>query len=256
MNIAIIFAGGVGKRMKANDIPKQFLEINGKPIIIETLEKFQFSESIDIMCIACLEKYMDLLNKLVKKYNITKVKKIVNGGITGQLSIYNALVAANEFSDESEDIVLINDGVRPYISFDVDGNDLIKKNIENVKKFGNSITALKQKEGTAISCDGISIDNVTNRNNTFIIKAPQCFYLKDILEAEKKAIENGDIDMVDSNDVMRKYGKKRKMHMTLCGAENIKITTPYDFFVANGGIDLFIKYKEGKAKFDNYFNRI
>ena len=256
MNIAVIFAGGVGKRMKTNEIPKQFLEINGKPIIIETLEKFEKNSYIDAIVISCLESHIDLLKKMIKKYEISKVRKIVHGGKTGQLSIYNGLVAANEISEKKDDIVLINDGVRPYIQFTEDGEDLLKENVENVKKYGTSITCLRQKEGTAISKSKQNIDVVTNRNETYIIKAPQSFYLKDILEAENKAIQLGENDIIDSNDVIRKFGKYKSTHMTFCGSENIKITTPYDFFVANGGVELFLKYKQGKILFDNYYNPI
>ena len=128
MNIAIVFAGGVGKRMGQTDKPKQFLEIAGKPIIIHTLEKFEENPNINGIVIACLKEWIKYLEELIKKFNITKVAKIVEGGETGQLSIYKGIEAAHTLYPENS-IILIHDGVRPFIN-----EDLINKNIENVKK--------------------------------------------------------------------------------------------------------------------------
>jgi len=89
MNIGVIFAGGVGSRMHSKDKPKQFLEMHNKPIIIHTLEHFEKNEDIDAVVIACVEEWIPYLNELVNKYRINKVKRIVPGGETGQLSIYN-----------------------------------------------------------------------------------------------------------------------------------------------------------------------
>lgn len=115
MNIAVIFAGGVGKRMKTNGVPKQFLEVYGKPILIYTLEKFENNHNIDAIVIACLEEKIDYCQKLINKFEITKVRAIVKGGKTGQESIYNGLRAADQISESDNDIVLIHDGVRPLI---------------------------------------------------------------------------------------------------------------------------------------------
>ena len=113
-NIAVIFAGGSGARM-GSGLPKQFIEIDGKPIIIHTLEIFDEHRLIDGIYIACKEDYIPKLQKLVKRFVINKVVKIVPGGATGQDSIYNGLKAA--YDDEGGDnLVLIHDGVRPCIS--------------------------------------------------------------------------------------------------------------------------------------------
>ena len=141
MNIAVIFAGGVGKRMRTVEKPKQFIEINNKPIIIYTLEHFENNDEIDAIVIACLESWIPYLKELIEKFNIKKVKKIVPGGETGQLSIYNGLCAAKEISKTDKDIVLIHDGVRPLIN-----SSLLTKNIECVKENGSSITAGIVKE--------------------------------------------------------------------------------------------------------------
>ena len=94
MKTAVIFAGGVGKRMHSKDIPKQFLKMHGIPIIVHTINLFQDSSEIDAIVVACVNDYIDYMKKLVRKYNLTKVKKVVSGGETGQESIYNGLKAA------------------------------------------------------------------------------------------------------------------------------------------------------------------
>ena len=155
MNIAVIFAGGVGSRMQTiGGTPKQFLNVHGKPIIIHTLEKFQENDNIDAITIACVDGYIDHLWKLVKKYDITKVKAIVKGGKNGQESIYNGLKAAKEISDSNDDIVLIHDGVRPLI-----GNKLIDDNIATVKKYGNAITCVECKE-TVVTVDNDNAEGI------------------------------------------------------------------------------------------------
>ena len=119
MNIAILTAGGVGSRTH-QDLPKQFITVDNKPIIIYTLEAFQQHPNIDEIYVACLEGWDAVLNAYAKQFNITKLKRIVIGGSTGQASIYNAMQAVNEeHNDTSEVVVLIHDGNRPMVSQDV-----------------------------------------------------------------------------------------------------------------------------------------
>ena len=113
MNIAVIFAGGVGKRMHSTDKPKQFLEIYSKPIIIHTLEHFEQHPMIDFIVVVCKEEWIGYLNELLYKFRIEKVKKVVPGGDTGQLSIYNGLKEAKKIARDEKSVVLIHDGVRP-----------------------------------------------------------------------------------------------------------------------------------------------
>lgn len=127
MNIAMVFAGGVGQRMNTKTMPKQFLELHQKPIIIYTLEQFDNHPEIDGIVISCLESWIPYLEKLVKKFSITKVKAIVPGGDTGQDSIYNGINKAYELFPE-DSIVLIHDAVRPIIN-----EELITNNIATVK---------------------------------------------------------------------------------------------------------------------------
>lgn len=224
MNIAIIFAGGTGQRMGA-DKPKQFLEVYGKPIIIHTLEKFQYHEGIDLIYVACKEDLIPEFEEMIKKYNITKVKKgsIVPGGATGQDSIYNALTAARMTNDK-DSVVLIHDGVRPIINADI-----ITKNIESVQTYGSAITCTSAFETPLISYDGFSVDELPKRKFVYTAQAPQSFRLGEVLEAHDKvrSVNPEYTDIVDTCTLMKTAGKDVRIIEGNRG--NIKVTTPEDY---------------------------
>ena len=231
MNIAVIFAGGVGSRMKARGgTPKQFLEVHGKPILIYTLEKFEFNPNIDAIVISCLKEKIDYCWKLIKKFEITKVRNIVPGGSCGQESIYNGLKAAELLSENEKDIVLIHDGVRPLIN-----DKLINDNIESVKKYGSAITTVECKETIVVSDDENKIKGVTDRSACRVARAPQSFILKDIISVHEKAIKDGNTNMIDSCCLMKHY--KKELHTVQGGSENIKITTPDDYYMFKALLD-------------------
>ena len=230
MNIAVIFAGGSGQRMHSRDIPKQFLEMHGKPIIIYTLELFEKHPEIDAIVIACKEDWIEYLEKLLYKYRTEKVKKIVPGGETGQMSIYNGLVAAQEVSMGEETIVLVHDGVRPLIN-----QKVISDNIESVKIHGSAITTAIVKETILVVNDGEVIINVPDRAKSRVAKAPQSFWLKDILAAHNRAQKEGMFDCIDSCTMMKMYGYP--LYLVDGPYENIKITTPDDFYTMRALLD-------------------
>lgn len=223
MNIGVIFAGGVGSRMHSKDRPKQFLEIYNKPIIVHTLEYFEKNENIDAVVVSCVPEWIEYLSGLVYKYRLEKVEKIVPGGSTGQLSIYNGLCAAEEVANGEEAVVLIHDGVRPLINV-----ELLSENIESVRKFGSSITSGIVKETIVEIYDGGEIKSVPDRAHSRVAKAPQSFWLKDILAVHRKALEENKTDFIDSCTMMQHYGYH--LHMIDGPYENIKITTPDDFY--------------------------
>lgn len=223
MNIGVIFAGGVGSRMHSKDKPKQFLEIFNKPIIIHTLAHFEKNEEIDAVVIASIAEWIPYLETLVAEYGIKKVQKIVPGGETGQMSIYNGLVAAKEIAGAEEAIVLIHDGVRPLIS-----PELLSQNIAYVKEKGSCITAGIVKETIVVIDEDSRICEVPSRAQSRVAKAPQSFWLKDILSVQEDAIAHGQKNAIDSCSLMQSYG--RTLYMIDGPYENIKITTPDDFF--------------------------
>ena len=225
MNIAVIFAGGVGKRMHSKECPKQFLKIYNKPIIIHTLEYFEKHPLIDAIVISCVEEWMPYLEELIYKYRIEKVKKVVVGGETGQLSIYNGLKAAEDVANGEKAIVLIHDGVRPLINA-----KLITDNIESVKKNGSAITTAVVKETILVVNEGTAtINYVPSRKNSRVARAPQSFWLNDILNAHEKALSEGKKDYIDSCTMMQEYGYD--LFLVDGPGENIKITTPEDFYI-------------------------
>ena len=223
MNIALIFAGGVGSRMNSKERPKQFLEMYNKPIIIHTLEHFENHPEIDGIVVVCVDGWIDYLKNLLWKFNIEKVKKIVTGGATGQLSIYNGLVAAKEIAGDEASIVLIHDGVRPPIN-----SETITNNIQSVKINGSAITTAVVKETILVVKNDSTIDYVPSRANSRIAKAPQSFWLDDILSAHEKALAEGKQDFIDSCTMMQYFGKN--LYLVNGPEENIKITTPQDFY--------------------------
>ncbi|MCR4717366.1 MAG: 2-C-methyl-D-erythritol 4-phosphate cytidylyltransferase [Lachnospiraceae bacterium] len=224
MNIAVIFAGGVGTRMQSKDRPKQFLSIFHKPIIIHTLEYFEDCEDIDAIVIACVEPWIDYLKDLIYKYRIDKVKKIVKGGETGQLSIYNGLCAAKEVAADEKSIVLIHDGVRPLIT-----KKLLSDNIACVKEHGSCITSGLVTETIVVIDEDHKIEHVPSRAHSRVAKAPQSFWLDDILAAHNRALSEGLTTAIDSCTLMKGYGYD--LTMIDGPSENIKVTTPDDFFL-------------------------
>lgn len=227
--IAVIFAGGSGKRMNTKARPKQFLELHGKPIIIYTLELFDQHPMIDHIVVACIEPWIPYLKELLRRFEITKVVEIVPGGETGQDSIYNGLKAAERHGDQ-DSIVLIHDGVRPLIE-----EKTITDNIEEVKKSGSCITCIPATETLVVKQDDESL-HIPERSNSLIARAPQSFILTNILDAHHKARQENRHDFIDSCTLMNHYGYK--LSTILGPVENIKITTPTDFFMFRAIIDV------------------
>jgi len=231
MNIAVIFAGGTGVRMSSHTRPKQFLELHGKSILLHTIEHFEYHPDIDFIVVACLEKWIDFLKKEIRRFCIKKVKWIVPGGETVQLSIYNALkkIEKNvELTDD--DIVLLHDGVRPLID-----QQLITRNIESVKKYGSAITVAYQYE-TVVTVNGEGcVDDVIDRNFVRIAKAPQSFYIKDVLRVHKMALSENKTSFIDSASMMSHYGYK--LHQVIGNSDNLKVTTAIDFYMFKAMLD-------------------
>ena len=229
MNIAVIFAGGAGVRMNTKSRPKQFLELNGKPIIIYTLELFDNHPQIDAIVVACLKEWIPFLKKMLKKFEINKVVSIVEGGDTGQASIYNGLEAAELFARKQDSaaaepvIVLIHDGVRPLIT-----EETITDNINEVRRSGSCITGIPATETVVVQESDGRLE-IPTRAKSKIARAPQSFYLKDIIAAHRRAREEGREDFIDSCSMMSHYGYK--LGLVMGPMENIKITTPTDFFL-------------------------
>lgn len=220
-NYALIFAGGSGTRMNSNSIPKQFLKLYGKEIIIYTLENFQNHPQIDGIVISCKEDWIDYLNSIIESYRITKVKAVVAGGPTGQESIFNGLKALKEIvSDDS--VILINDGVRPVIS-----SGLISDCIKCTRENGSAI-ACSQATETIIRSTSSEVSDILDRSECCYARAPQCFHLGEIYRAAEESIRLNK-SYIDCASLMKDAGKK--LFTVSSSSDNIKITTPSDFYI-------------------------
>lgn len=224
MNIALIFAGGTGTRLNSKTRPKQFLELNGKPIIIHTLEYFEDAPSIDAVCVVCLESWIPYFRDLVKRFNLQKIRWVVPGGNSGQDSIFRGLSAVYEDETVPKDaIMLMHDGVRPLISV---------KTVEDViacaRENGNAVTVTSAYETIITVDENENVEDVVDRKRAKLARAPQAFRLNDIHAAHIRAREEN-FDAIDSATLMRHYGHKL---FTVEGpVENIKITSPSDFYI-------------------------
>ncbi len=229
MNVVVIFAGGTGQRMNMKTRPKQFLEFHGKPILVYTLEQFQQHEGIDGIVIASLAGYIDYCWQLVHKYDLTKVAAIVPGGENGQMSIFNGLKKAGELYDP-DSAVLIHDGVRPLID-----QETISRCIDCVNAHGSAVTVTPATETIVMRGESEEIGEIIERSHCQMARAPQCFVLKDILEAHHKAQLERKLSFIDSACLMRYYG--HKLYSVEGKPENIKITTPSDFYIFRAIMD-------------------
>lgn len=227
-NIAVIFAGGTGKRMNTRSKPKQFLELHGKPILVYTLEEFQNHPDIDGIILVILEDWIDYCEELVEKFKLNKVKAVIAGGETALESQRNGLEKAAEiFGNEA--IVLIHDGVRPLVD-----EGTITRNIESVKKRGTAITVTPAIETITVKTESGEVGEIIERSRVEMARAPQSFWLKDILEAHQRAEEEV-LSFIDSASMMKHYG--HKLYTVEGTPENIKITTPNDFYTFRALID-------------------
>lgn len=230
MNIAILFAGGTGQRMNTNELPKQFLKLHGKPIIMYTIAQFASHEQIDGIVVACLDGWLEYLQKEIEKSSVRKDCVIVTGGATGQESIYRALKKAKDMYGE-ESVVLINDGVRPLIS-----HDLITRSINAVREYGNSIAYSPAGETVLVSSENKEVQEIIDRKKCRYAKAPQCFLLKDIFETHERALKEKR-SFIDCASMMEFYGYD--LHLEESASTNIKITSPIDFYVFRALIDAY-----------------
>lgn len=220
MVTAMIFAGGVGARMKSAEIPKQFIEVDGKPIIIRTLMNFQLHTQVDEIVVSCLESWIDKLKDLVLEYGITKVKAIVPGGENGHGSIHNGLVKINETA-LPDDIVLICDGVRPLLT-----EKLISDCIATARAYETAVPVTPSIDSVLESADGKTCKRSLPRKEMFITQAPQGYTMRKIMWAHDEAERRGITNPISSSELLIELGEE--VHIFIGERENIKATTPED----------------------------
>ena len=202
MNVAVVFAGGIGSRMNSRALPKQFLEVHGKPILVHTLEKFENHPEIDAIALAILPEWREHTERIVRRYELTKVRWIVNGGATGQESRHKALrTVAADVADATDVVVLIHDGVRPLITA-----------AAHLREHRGRARARQRHHLHQVQRDGRgerdqTISDVIPRDHIYAAQAPQTFHLDEILGLYDDAVARGEHDSIDSCTLMQSQGR-------------------------------------------------
>jgi len=219
MNVALLTAGGSGTRTK-QDIPKQFIHVHNKPIVIYTMEAFQNHPNVDAIIVVCKKGWDEILWACAKQYSIDKLKWVVNGGGNGQESIKNGLDELRRHC-QGDDVVIVHDGNRPMVSQDIISDSLIK-----FKVHGSAVTAIPCIEAVFKSIDGIESDVTIPRDELFRTQTPHVYTLEKLLWAHEQAKLKNITDSIASCTLMNALGEK--VYFSMGSDKNIKITTRED----------------------------
>jgi 2-C-methyl-D-erythritol 4-phosphate cytidylyltransferase len=218
-NIAIIPAGGKGLRTgitsKGNAVPKQYFKVNGKELIVYTLQTFQKNKLIHKIIVAVEPDYFNLLLRIAKKYKLTKLKLIVEGGVTRQESVYNALLSSEA---DSSDLIVVHDAARALLP-----DHILTNAINTAKKTGNALVCIRAKD-TLIKGKQ-TVEEYLNRDEVYYVQTPQIFKYKDLLKAMNKSNRENFIG-TDESMLVKRTG--RKVNIVEGSVFNFKVTTKED----------------------------
>lgn len=224
MNIALLTAAGTGSRMK-NDVPKQFLHVKNKPLIVHTLEQFQMHPSIDKIIVVTLPAWVEVIKAYSKEFKITKLNWIVEGGSTGQESICNGLQTLKNDGLSEDDVVMIHDGNRCNIS-----PELISDSLSVYAEFGSAVAAIPCVEAVFKSHDGGKSSTTSiPREELYRTQTPHSYSLGKLLWAHDMAREKGIANTAASCSLMEALGETVYFSMGL--ETNLKITTQEDLLI-------------------------
>lgn len=226
-NFALIFASGVGSRMRSTIGPKQFLEVKGKPILIYTLERFDQHEKIDGIYLVIRKSKEAYMRSLLEKFPIKKLEYIVtdddHDALSAHSSILNGIMTMKREGVQDDDLVLVHDGVRPIID-----DTTITHSVRTASTHGNAITCMAAHETIAYRGEDDTIGDVTKRDDMIILQAPQTFKFKTAYDLNIRSLDDGIVGtVVDQAELNRHYGNELHMIEGLKG--NVKITVPLDF---------------------------
>lgn len=241
MNIAVILAGGVGSRLGAS-IPKQFIEVLGKPVLAYTLEAFEKHLEIDAILVVCVKPYINYIWEIKEKYGLTKLKWVTEGGSTFQYSVLNGIRFLEDKMNKN-DIVLVHFGASPFIT-----GDIISDAIRVCKKKGNAISTTdyyllsgKKKLKSSVSDLDNYSEEYIDRDTIAIMNTPHAFRFGFIEDLYKQAVKTGLIDTVEPHTTTLMYAMRKKIYFSYGSQNNIKITRKED-------LDLFEGYVLMKQK--------
>lgn len=223
MIVALLTAAGAGSRM-GQDLPKQFMHVENKPVIIHTMEAFQRHPSIDAVIVVTLPAWVEVLKAYARQFNVTKLKWVVSGGESGQESIYNGLMALKDQISE-DDIVMVHDGNRCLVSDEVISNSIATFHIH-----GSAVAAIPCVEAIFKSVDnGVSSVTSISREQLYRTQTPHTYTLGKLLWAHEEAKKKGIVNTAASCILMQQLGE------TVCfskgSEENLKITTVEDLMI-------------------------
>ena len=224
MVVALLTAAGMGTRM-GQDIPKQFMHVENKPLIIHTMEAFQRHPSIDAIVVVTLPAWTDVLKAYAAQFNIKKLKLVVPGGATGQESIHNGLMAIKEEMTEDDTIVMIHDGNRCLVS-----SEIISDSLATFKAHGSAVAAIPCVEAVFRSSDnGLSSTLSIPREQLFRTQTPHTYKLKQLLWAHEEAQKRNITNTAASCTLMQQLGET--VYFSKGSEENLKITTVDDMMI-------------------------
>lgn len=218
-NVALIIAGGSGNRMH-QDIPKQFITVNERPVIVYTLEAFEKHPEIDAIAVVCIEGWEQVLWAYSKQFNISKLKYVIPGGKNGQDSIRNGVMELEKHYD-ANDLVLIHDAIRPMVSAEI-----ISDNIRVANEYGNAITVIPCAEAMMQTEDGVVSIGTYPRDKLKRTQTPQAFRIGKICDLHRRALEAGIINSVASCTLMIEMGEQ--VYFSVGSEKNVKLTTVED----------------------------
>lgn len=222
MNIALLTAGGVGNRM-GQDIPKQFMCVDNKPVIIYTMQVFQKHPEVNAIAVVCLDGWQTVLQAYANQYNITKLKWIFKGADTNQGSILNGVVGLKEAGCSEDDVVLVHDGVRPLVS-----SKIISDNIAVCKKNGYAVTGLTCKEAIMELKNETVVDIDIPRERLVRTQTPHTYRLGYLLDVHKKANDLKIENTVASCTLVAMIGNKNQHLVEGSEKNGLKLTRPQD----------------------------
>lgn len=240
MNVAVILAGGIGVRVGAG-IPKQFVEVLGKPVLAYTVEAFQKHTEVDAIEIVCVDEYIGYVKEMVKKYSLSKVKWIVKGGDTFQESVQNGVFALENVLNE-DDVVLVHFGASPFVEADII-SDSIRVCIEK----GNAISMTPFYVLAGIKDDETQSSTWLDRDTVACMSSPHTFRFGVIDTLYRDAIEAGVIDEVEPHTTTLMYKMGKTIYFSKGSQANIKITTKEDLDLFEGYV-LMKQKREGDRK--------
>ena len=219
MNIALILAGGTDPTFQMS-VPKQFVNVFNRPVIVYTLEKFQNRKDIDAIMVACLDGWQEMVKAYAKQFAISKLKWVIPGGKAGQDSASNGITVLKE-ECRDDDVIIVHDAIRPLVS-----DDIITDSIRVCRQHGMGVAAMRTMDTIMHTNDGKIGTSSISRYAIIRIQTPQAYRLDRLADIQQKAMEAGIMGQVDMNSVVSKLGEP--VYFSRGSELNLKINTVED----------------------------